>query len=322
MNLLVYSIAAGLFTWSVAGGLSSSTAQSRLQQAKQLENQGQFAEAVSILEPMVEPKTATVNDGERGVAFNLLGPAYEGLGKYPNAIHCYESAIQLLRHLPSERAVYASALTNLGSLQIYTGQFQTAKDLLLKAQQLYAISDDHVGLTEVGIDFATLALGKGDVRAAKRYVADTTEEAEQAKDLSDNDQAAVYNVQGSLAMKLKDFAAAVRDYQRSIDAWVRFSGPKYYYVALEYSLQADAYRELHEYAKASSDISSAFRLEEQTVGRNSRLYYATELASARLLKTTGKKAEAKRLKTDALAGLATLGQQQCDGCSLTATAFR
>jgi hypothetical protein len=184
------------------------------------------------------------------------------------------------------------------------------------------LSGDHVGLTEVAINLATLALSRSDLHAAKRFVADTTQEAEQAKDLSDNDWAAAYNIQGSLAMKLKDFNAAAHDYQLSIDAWVRSSGPKYYFVALEYTLQADAYRELHEYARAGNDITSALRLEEQTVGRNSRLYYSTELASARLLKATGEKAAAKHLKSEAREGLAMLNRQQCSGCSLSATAFR
>ena len=63
----------GLLTWCIPGALIGSAEQSRVLQARQLEDQGQFAEAVRILEPMVKSEADTIEDPERGIAFNLLG---------------------------------------------------------------------------------------------------------------------------------------------------------------------------------------------------------------------------------------------------------
>ena len=90
MRWFGWLVAGNLLTWCVPAALSGSTERSQFLNAKQLENQRKFTEAVRILEPMVESKADVIDDAERGFAFNLLGPAYEGLGKYPNALHCYE----------------------------------------------------------------------------------------------------------------------------------------------------------------------------------------------------------------------------------------
>jgi tetratricopeptide (TPR) repeat protein len=114
----------------------------------------------------------------------------------------------------------------------------------------------------------------------------------------------------------------VLDYQRSIDFWIRARGPKCYFVAVEYSLQGDAYRELGDYSKASGDITAALALVEQTVGRNTPLYAATELAYARLLRASGAKVEAAQKETEAKTLLDAIRRRECDNCSVSAASFR
>ena len=44
--------------------------------------------------------------------------------------------------------MYAYALNNLGSLELYRGEFHAAETALRKAKGLYAKSGDHAGLAE------------------------------------------------------------------------------------------------------------------------------------------------------------------------------
>jgi tetratricopeptide (TPR) repeat protein len=293
-----------------------------LLQAQKLSDEGEFAQVIGTLEPMVHSESWALDDVSRGRAWNILGPAYEALGDYDAARRSYEAAIQLLRSSPPASLIYASALNNLGALEISMGQFQAAETLLRKAKGLDTKASDHTGLAVVAGNLAILALLRNDTRAARRLLADGFREAEGAKDLNDSGRAELYTIQGSLAARDHDFSAAVRDYQESIDFTIRARGPKCYLIALQYTFQADAYRELGDYGKAMSDITAAFLLLEQTVGRNTPMYAATQLTYARLLRATGSNAEAAQRETEAKALLETARRQQCNNCSITSAAFK
>jgi tetratricopeptide (TPR) repeat protein len=303
-------------------GASETAEQLQLVQAQKLNNHGEFAAVIRILGPLVHSTSGALDDVTRGRAWNLLGPAYEALGEYEAARHCYEMAIQLLQTDPASSSVYASALTHLASFQIYMGQPQAVETLLRKAKGLCVRADDHEGLAEVATILATLALYRKNTHAARGLLKEAFREAEQAKDLNDSDRAEMYSVKGVLAARDRDFVGAVLDYQQSIDFTIRACGPKCDLVALQYMLQADVYRELGEYGKAKNDITAALLLLEQTVGRNNLIYVATELTYARLLRATGAKAEGARKETEAKTLLQTIYRQQGNGCSISAATFR
>lgn len=299
MTLLMCSIVFGVLPFLNLQASAGTAEQAQLLQAQALSNQGEFARAIQILEPLVQDEVAAVDDVSRGTAWNILGPAYEGLGNYPAAWHSYEMAIQLLQKFPVARATYASALTNLGSLETYMGHLEAAEALLRKARRLYVRIEDRTGLVEVATNLAILAFARNDTHAAHRFITRAFEEAERAQGVSDSDRAAMYSVRGSLAAKARDFAAAVGAYQKSIDFWTLARGPKCQYVAFEYTLQADAYRELGRYSEASRDLTAAFALEGETVGRNTEFYVATELSYARLLRATGEITAAEKAEKEA-----------------------
>jgi tetratricopeptide (TPR) repeat protein len=255
------------------------------------------------------------------MAWNILGSAHQARGENEAARACYETAIKLVRTLPAAGSTYASALTNLGSLEINMGQFQAAENLLRKAKGISAKAADHVGMVAIETNLAVLAIDRNDIHAARGFLADAFREAEPANKLGDSDRAALYSIHGSLAAKGRDFATAVRDYQQSIDLWIRACGPKYYLIAVGYTLQADAYRELGEYDRASGDLSAALTLLDQTMGKETQLYAATELAQARLLRATGAKAKASQTEADAKSRLTAARRQQCDACSISAAVF-
>jgi tetratricopeptide (TPR) repeat protein len=321
MRLRVWFLTLVFLAFPTLPAFAGTAEQAQLLQAQQLSNQGELAQVVRVLEPLVHSRPDALDDASRGMAWNLLGSAHEDLGDYEQARQCYETAIHLLRTLSAAVSTYASALANLGFLEMSTDPLNAAATLH-KAKGFYAKAGDHAGLAEVATDLATLAIARNDTHAARGFVADAFREAEQVKDLGDSDRAAMYSVRGSLSARSHDFTAAVRDYQQSIDCWIRARGPAYYLVALDYTLQADAYRELGDYSKAKSDIAAALVLVEQTVGRNSPLYAAAELTDARLLRATGANAEASQKETVAKAALDGIRRRQCNGCSISAASLR
>ena len=74
------------------------------------------------------------------------------------------------------------------------------------------------------------------------------------------------SIKGAVASRDRDFSAAVVDFQQSIELWIRARGPRYYLVALQYTFQADAYRELGDYSQAKNAITAALQLLDQIAG--------------------------------------------------------
>jgi len=301
---------------------AGSTEQAQLQEALRLGNQGKFAQEIQLLESLVHSDPATLDDANRGIAWNTLGILHMMMGDNEQSRRCYENAIQLLRNLPAVSRAYASALANLGSLELTLHQYDGADISLRKAQEIDLKASDHVGLQEIAMYRANFAITRNNMREARRFLADAFREADQVKDLNLRDRATMYNVAGALAAKTRDFTAAAGDYQQSIDFWTQACGHKCYYVGVESALQADVYRELGDYRRAEDEITEALALTEQAVGRNSPLYAGMEIIHARVLRAMGSKAEAAQQEADAKQHLDSMRQRQCNGCSISATGFR
>jgi tetratricopeptide (TPR) repeat protein len=301
---------------------AGSSEQAQLLEALKLGNRGKFAQEVQVLGSLVHSDRAALDDANRGMAWNTLGTLHMLMGDNEQSRQCYENAIRLLRNLPGSSSAYASALANLGTLEISMNEFEAAEVSLRKAQEIDLKAADHVGLQEIALYRTNLAIARNNTRAAQRYLAEAFREADQAKGLSLRDRATMYSVAGSLAAKVKDFAAASSDYQQSIDLWGRACGAKCYYVGVESAFQADVYRELGEYSKAEDDIREALVLTEQAVGRNSTIYVAMEIIHARVLRAMGSKVEAVQQEADAKQRLDAMRHRQCYGCSVSAMGFR
>ena len=311
-----------LFILLTLQAFAGSTEQEQLLEARQLGNQGKFAQERVILDSLVHSDPAALDDANRGMAWNTLGTLHMLMGDNEVSRRCYENAIRLLRNLPEASRAYASALANLGSLEMSMHQFDAAETPMRKAQEIDLKAADHVGLQEVAMYRANFAITRNDMRAARRFLADAFREADQVKDLSLRDRATMYSVAGRLAAKTKDFAAAAGNYQQSINFWTQACGATCYFVGVESAFQADVYRELGDYRKAEEDITKALGLTGQAVGQNAPLYVAMEIIHARVLRAMGSKAEAAEQEADAKQRLDAMRQRQCNDCSISALGFR
>ncbi len=284
--------------------------------------QGPLGQGASNSQSRLECGQFNTADNWRGMAWNTLGTIHMMMGDDEQSRRCYENAIRLLRNLPAATRAYASALANLGSLELTLHQYEEAEVPLRKAQEIDLKAADHVGLQEIAMYRTNFAITRNDMRAARRFLADAFREADKVRDLSLLDRATMYSVAGRLAAKTKDFAAAVADYQQSINFWTQACGSKCYYVGVESAFQADAYRELHDYRKAEDNITEALAVTEQAVGRNAPVYVAMEIIHVHVLRAMGSKAEAAQQEADARQRLVTMRQRRCDGCSISVMGFR
>ena len=317
-------LSTGLLTFCVFAPplLAETREQPLLLQARELSEEGKFAQVIQMLEPWVQDESRAHDEVNRGEAWALLGPAYEAVSNYDSAQRAYESSIRLLRTQAATRLTLAAALNNLASLEILMGNSDGASNLLRKAKKIYTDAENHAGLAEVATTRTILALDRKDQHAAHRLLADVLVEANQANNLRAGDWAEIYSIKGAVEARDRDFSAAVVDYQQSAGLWMRTLGPKCDLVALQYILQADAYRELGDYSKAQRVITEALRTLEQTTGRSTSMYASAELAYARLLRATGKKVEAALKEKEAQTVMEAAKVQRCMQCSISAESLR
>lgn len=301
---------------------AGSAEQARLLDALKLGNQGKFAQEVQLLDSLVHSDPAALDDVNRGMAWNTLGTLRMLMGDNEQSRQCYENAIRLLRKLPDASNAYASALANLGALEMSMQQFEEAEFPLRKAEEIDLKAADHVGLQEIALYRANLEITRNNTHAARRFLADAFREEYQVKDASLRDQATMYSVAGALASKSKHFVAAAADYQQSINFWTQACGSNCYYVGVESAFQADVFRELGDYRKAADKITEALALTEQALGRNAPLYLSMEIIHAHILRAMGSKTEAAQQEADAKKRLETVRRRQCNGCSISALALR
>jgi len=298
------------------------TITSLLAQASQWHDEGHPQAAISILEPILRNPSEELSGVQLGVAWNMLGSAYQGAEDYSQARRCYETSMHILREIPNARDEYASVLSNMGTLQITVGDISTAKTVINKSKGLYEQENDHGGLSAIANVLAMFDLTQKDARGARREIEEAFRQAELAKNLKDSDYASMYIVKGSVLDAQGDTQAAIAAFEKSIELWSRKNESNAYIIGAAYALRGSALDKLGDSSHAISDIKMALSLFEQTSGRNSTAYFKTEIRYARVLKHAGFKQEAGQIDKDAQNGIAALSRQQCNGCTISAESFR
>lgn len=293
-----------------------------LAQASQWHDMGHPRTAISILEPILRDSPEELSVVQLGVAWNMLGSAYQGVDDYVQARRCYETSMHILRAIPNAHDEYASVLSNMGTLQITVGDISSAKAVLKKSRKLYDLEKDHGGLSAVANILAMLDLTQKDVRDARRETDEAVRQAELAKNLKDNDYAAMYIVNGSVQDAEGNTRAAIAAFEKAIGLWSRKSESNGYIIGTGYALRGSAFDKLGDSLQAISNLKQALSLFAQTSGQNSTAYFNAEIRYARVLRHAGYKQEAGQIDKDAQNGITALNRQQCNGCTISAESFR
>jgi tetratricopeptide (TPR) repeat protein len=137
---------------------AGTTEQKNLFEAVRLSDQGKFAEAVQLLDSIVHSDPSAVSDAGRGMAWNALGTLRMLMGENQASRECLENAIRLLSNIPASSRSYASALANLGSLEMSSHAYDEAAKLLNKAHDVDARAEDHAGLQQIALYRTTLSI--------------------------------------------------------------------------------------------------------------------------------------------------------------------
>jgi tetratricopeptide (TPR) repeat protein len=290
--------------------------------AAALNDRGEFRASILLLEPLVRSDARALARNEAGVAWTLLGNAYQYLGEYQKARGSFEAGIRFLKDSPEQARQYASALDNLGSLELEDGQTESAKVLRLKVKHLYETMGDHMGIARTASNLSLIALQQERYKDARAFLAEAFDEVGRVAVPNTDDMAAMYAIQGVIAAHDLGARSALEPLQHAIDLWERRHGPGYFQLGTAYLIRGQVYDTLGEYQQAKTDLRNALARLEQTTGTNSPLYLRAEISYARVLRDSGSKREAAQLEAKAAAALGQLHLRECTGCSVSALGLR
>ena len=278
--------------------------------------------AIEILDAMLRARVNSGDDREQGVAWNVLGSAYLDLERYDEAKQAYQHAMEKLRPIPSAQAQYAATVDSLARLEDSLGQKDLAKALGHRARHIYEELGDSAGVAVTSTNLAVIAYGQRDFKTARRALQRAIEEAQHTNRLIDDDVAAIDATRSVLALHDGREEDAISAIERAINLWTQAHGPGYYMLGTGYLVRAQVLAKSRDYARAISDAQHALAMAEAAVGRSSVAYLSAETIYAQILRASGAKQEASRLKKEASSALANLHSRRCMGCTLDAAAFR
>jgi tetratricopeptide (TPR) repeat protein len=310
-----------LLTVVLAGSqlLAQGDPQEQFHEACVFERQGQFDKAINLAKELTD--SGQLSGAERGRAWIVLGVVYTQQGRFAEAQNAFERSLRMLDQ-PQFLADYSAALQSYGMLYNDTGQMAIAGQMWKKALQLRQQAGDHAGVSRSLTSLAGLALAQDRVREAKKYLQSAAEEAKLTRDLTDDDLAIGYETQAWLALAEGHAAAAVADYQRSLELCKRIHGEGHWLTGWGYMLRGKAYSESGNVDRALADMRGGLGILEQALGRKNPRYFAAQIAYSRALDRAGLRAQAAQWRAAGEQAEKDFYRGQCVGCTINVAAFR
>jgi len=289
-------------------------------QALALERDGRPEQAIVALLALLDSKS--LDAPGTGTAWNILGLSYRDLGNFTDGQHAFEQSIRILEGLRNNTREYGMALDNFGGLLLAMGQPEPAGTMRKKALHVYEKTNYHTGIAIACSGLAGLAFSQKQMRQGRRYMERARQEAQLATDLNDDNLAAIFSMQGWLALLNGDVVATVSAYQHSLDLWRKGHGEEHPFTGWGYILLGNAKAEAGDLTLALVDMQRGLAVLDRTLGQRNTRYLTAEIAYSRVLDRTGAHTEAARMKTDAERELKDLHRAQCFACTVSAASFR
>jgi tetratricopeptide (TPR) repeat protein len=310
-----------LLTVVLAGSqlLAQGDPQEQLHEACVFEKQGEFDKAITLAKELTD--SGQSGGVVPGRAWILLGVVHTQQGRFAEAQKAFERSLRILDGTQFVTD-YAAALQNYGALYNDTGQIAIAGQMWRKALQLRQQSGDHAGISRSLTSLAGLALTQGRVREARKYLQSAAEEAKLTRDLTDDDLAIGYETQAWLTMAEGHPAAAVADYERSLELCKRIHGEGHWLTGWEYMLRGKAYSESGNVDQALADMREGLSILEQALGRRNPRYFAAQIAYSKILDRAGLSAQAAQWRAAGEQAQKDFYRSQCVGCTINVAAVR
>lgn len=293
--------------------------QEELHEACVFEKQGQFDKAINLAKELTD--SGQSSGAELGRVWILLGVVYTQQGRFAEAQNAFERALRMLDQ-PQFVTDYAAALQSYGMLYNDTGQMAIAGQMWKKALYLRQQSGDHAGVSRSLTSLAGLALAQNRVHDAKKYLQSAAEEAKLTHDLTDGDLAIGYETQAWLALAEGHPAAAIADYERSLEICKRIHGEGHWLTGWDYMLRGKAYSESGNVDQALADMSEGLSILDEALGRRNPRYFAAQIAYAAALDRAGLRAQAAQWRAAGEQARKDFYRSQCVGCTINVAAFR
>ena len=290
--------------------------------AAALLDEGEWQASIALLEPLLRLNTDELSPTEAGIAWNLLGTAYQYVGEYQKARRSFEAALRFLQNSSAPVGQQAAALDNFASLQLEVGQTEAARKLRNKAKRLYEAENDHAGIARVSGNLALIALQRGRFKEAGRSLAEAFRESGLVREPDPDDIAALYGVQCILALHDRELSKALNAAEQAVGLWQHRHGPQYFMLAYGYIVRGEVHDKRGEYPQAQVDFENALSLLAKSPGPDSPSYLTVEFAYAQVLRDAGSKEEALHMENRARAKLGELRHRECVQCNLSALTFR
>ncbi|HTF68125.1 MAG TPA: tetratricopeptide repeat protein [Edaphobacter sp.] len=299
--------------------LAQITPTQRLTAAFALEREGKPEPATVELQALLHSNS--LNAVDSGKAWNILGLAYEDMGKFSLSQHAYEESLRILEGLPDNIQDYAMALNDFGGLYVTTGQFEIADKMRTKALGIYEKVEDHGGIARTCGDLAGVAFSQKRVASGSKYLERAVKEVRLANDLEGDDRVAIASLQGWKAQLDGDFTMSAARYRQALDLSKRLHGEEHPSTGWGYLLLGEAHAEAGQLTNALGEMRQGVAVLDRTLSRQNPHYLVAEMAYSRVLEATGSHAEATRIKASAETLLKDVYREQCAGCTISAAAF-
>ncbi|WP_263354606.1 tetratricopeptide repeat protein [Acidicapsa acidisoli] len=285
----------------------------------QLEQKGQYEQAIRILESLIETNSPT--SVEAGRAWTLLGAVYEAEGHYQQSRNAYEKALHLLEGDTQHLLQYANALDSFASLDSITQNADTANKLWKKALEIYKQLGDHRAVAKeytflAGIDFQRKQVG-----SAKKHLKQAITEAALMNNLSEDDSVFLSDTQAWLASMEGNSKTELAAYQHSLELR-KHHGEDAPLTGWSYLFVGNAYANNKECPQAMTNIRQGIQILNRTVGQQNPQYLAGEIYYSKILDRCGMHEEATHLQVQARQSMTDLFQQQCVKCTVSVASLR
>lgn len=291
-----------------------------LHEALELQNRGSFEPAAKVAKAAIDSRQLTGN--ELGKGYIILAVAYRGAGDFANAQIAFEHALKVLEHDREHPEDYASALENYGGFYSELGQLDVAGPMWRKALVLRQRIRDHTGTVLSLTRLAELALARNRIREANQYLQKASNETKVSTDLTDDDKAFFFEIQGWLAIAEHHAPLAVAAYEHALELVERSRGEQHWLAGWEHMLLGRACAESGDPGSALANMQTGLTILDHALGQKNPKYFAAELAYSRVLDRFGSHAEAMQIAKAAEKANKDYYGSQCARCTINIAAFR
>lgn len=270
------------------------TVDEEIQNAMLLAQNGQFRQALSVLQPLASLQGLSAI--QTGKMWTVMGYAYQEVGDLARAGMFYEQAVRVWKERSSGAADYATALDNLADWYRAAGNRSAAFKLERTALRLHQQAEDHAGSAWTLIHLADLELARKRKSDAQRYLDAAEKEVLLAPNIGNNYLATLYSSKGWLAELEGNTLTAISYYSQSL-ALQPCKGCML--AGWDYVLLGKAYSNDGQLNAGLENMRKGLTILSDTVGQHSPTYLSAEIAYAEVLDSSGEHAESKTLENAA-----------------------